>query len=216
MSTLSSEIQPYHRCLPNSHLIDLVLCSWIRFRSQSIVCVSLRSTKMRFELNCVNVNDPKWFQQTLSKCQPLFLKTNLKCVQNAFSLSYQDDASTRVRQKYEFYANMFSVYKHTHTTTQARKPVCIFGNSCHVCASNNFFPFTNLTILASLLCGSISYTYIRIHIKCMQNPKTKTIPCTHYYFFSFFWPFVSFSGSSSHHIFFSVVVQSYLCRKLVF
>lgn len=95
---------------------------------------------------------------------------------------------------------MFSVYKHTHTTTQARKPVCIFGNSCHVCASNNFFPFTNLTILASLLCGSMSYTSIRIHIKCMQNPKTKTIPCTHYYFFHSFGH--SFHSLVLHHIIF--------------
>lgn len=88
---------------------------------------------------------------------------------------------------------------HTHTTTQARKPVCIFGNSCHVCASNNFFPFTNLTILASLLCGSMSYTSIRIHIKCMQNPKTKTIPCTHYYYF--FHSFGhSFHSLVLHHI----------------
>lgn len=45
----------------------------------------------------------------------------------------------------------------------------------------------------------MSYTSIRIHIKCMQNPKTKTIPCTHYYYF--FHSFGhSFHSLVLHHI----------------
>lgn len=124
--------------------------SWIWFRSQFIVylcvCVfvisSMQSTKIRFVS----------FTDLMSMTQHL-ISTNSLIFRLFFNFSQMRIVAFLLGRRLHVYAkNISSLCKHvlpcTHTSASvhsklsskrmAKQAVCIFGNSCHVCASNNF------------------------------------------------------------------------------